>query len=822
VPKSATSPTTAFSRRHGPVVEELGYPSRFVRGRIDPAPAVCLVPPRPFGDLGTAGTQRICDLVTTTWQRSETTTARHRKATALVLDYLASFPGQTWQQRLDASPLAVDELATDLPAGWAADATVLKAGLRVLYCLRVLQPSAATFLTHGLTDYAESFRAAQGDERLDTFFQHVNAYTDVTWLHRQEAAVDICRVLTVQGVAFADLTPAALLHYANEVRRLNRRGPRRAHQRTRFPGLTAWNVLHAMGQFPSTTPSTMREALLRGQLSVEELVDRYTISDQAVRQLLIDYLQRRKADCDYATINHLARLLASHFWAGIERINPGQVDLRISPETYQAWRQSITTYTLAGQQKERTNQDDIVIAVRSLYLDLHTWAAAEPERWAIWVAPCPVPPGELRGGAARRRRVGERSADRTRVRQPRQPALVAHVEAGLEHAQAVLEQAGHVPCGDEFTVNGRVYRRVFTASDRRVARHETPPLRAIEKATGALINLVEEEEEAFWTWAAVQTLRHSGVRIEELLELTHLSIRQYQRENGEVIALLVIAPSKTDRERVIPISAELFHVIAQIIRRQTRNDVPIPPIRRFDPHDKLWSIPLPFLFQRVYGTRRAVFTTQTIASMLTRRCQELAQTNPAFLGLKFTPHDFRRIFTTELVNSGLPIHIGAALLGHLDIRTTRGYVAVFDEDVVRHSLEFFARRRALRPPEEYRDPTDTEWAEFEGHFDKRKVELGSCARPYGTPCQHEHACIRCPMLHVNPKMIGRIDELETDLLARRDRAETEKWAGEIDGIDLTLTFLRSKREEAERLTRRPPIDLGFPAPRTPSPKEASS
>ncbi|MEU7524172.1 hypothetical protein AB0A74_00380 [Saccharothrix sp. NPDC042600] len=32
----------------------------------------------------------------------------------------------------------------------------------------------------------------------------------------------------------------------------------------------------------------------------------------------------------------------------------------------------------------------------------------------------------------------------------------------------------------------------------------------------------------------------------------------------------------------------------------------------------------------------------------------------------------------------LPIHIGAALLGHLNIRTTRGYVAVFDKDIVRH------------------------------------------------------------------------------------------------------------------------------------------
>lgn len=35
------------------------------------------------------------------------------------------------------------------------------------------------------------------------------------------------------------------------------------------------------------------------------------------------------------------------------------------------------------------------------------------------------------------------------------------------------------------------------------------------------------------------------------------------------------------------------------------------------------------------------------------------------------------------MNNGLPIHIGAALLGHLNLQTTRGYVAVFNEDVVR-------------------------------------------------------------------------------------------------------------------------------------------
>ena len=68
------------------------------------------------------------------------------------------------------------------------------------------------------------------------------------------------------------------------------------------------------------------------------------------------------------------------------------------------------------------------------------------------------------------------------------------------------------------------------------------------------------------------------------------------------------------------------------------------------------------------------------------------------------------------------------------------------------------------------------------------------------------------MLHVNPKMLARLDELETDLLDRRTHAETEGWAGEIDGIDMTLTFLRAKRDDTQRRPRRPSVDLGILRP----------
>jgi len=292
------------------------------------------------------------------------------------------------------------------------------------------------------------------------------------------------------------------------------------------------------------------------------------------------------------------------------------------------------------------------------------------------VAPCPVPPAELRGLGKRRRRSNERSADRTRQRQPLLPILVRYVENRYDHARALLDRARHAAIEESFVLSGRSYRRIVTpavAHKHRNHAHEIPAL-VLDEATGKLIRIEHDEDEAFWDWACIETLRHSGVRIEELCELTHLSVRQYQRSNGEVIALLVVAASKTDRERVIPMSAELFHVIASVIRRHTCQGTTVPLLSRFDPHDKVWSAPMPFLFQRRRGTGRSVISPQTVLQRLKRLCAELASQHPAFATTPFTPHDFRRIFATELANSGLPIHIGAALLGHLNVQTTRGYV----------------------------------------------------------------------------------------------------------------------------------------------------
>jgi hypothetical protein len=120
------------------------------------------------------------------------------------------------------------------------------------------------------------------------------------------------------------------------------------------------------------------------------------------------------------------------------------------------------------------------------------------------------------------------------------------------------------------------------------------------------------------------------------------------------------------------------------------------------------SDPMPFLFQRHTGAVPRVISPATVLVMLRRRCAELAEQHPSFRATSFTPHDFRRLLATDLVNNGLPIHIGAALLGHLNLQTTRGYVAVFNEDVVRHYQEFLDRRRQARSADEYKPVTNSE------------------------------------------------------------------------------------------------------------------
>ena len=393
---------------------------------------------------------------------------------------------------------------------------------------------------------------------------------------------------------------------------------------------------------------------------------------------------------------------------------------------------------------------------------------------------------------------------RTRELAPMLPALVAATERQRAHASAVLASALATPGEHTFEVDGERITRLSLATDpQRGGTGRPGVVYAVTAGDTKRRNLTLEDENAFWSWALIEVFRHTGARIEEVLELTHANFSAYRLPTtGEIIPMLQINPSKTDRERLLVISPELAEVLAAIIKRVSNGRPALPLVTRYDHYERRHSPPLPYLFQRPWGLTNQTFSHGRVGDLLDRTLTTSGLTGHDAQPLRFTPHDFRRIFATEAVAAGLPVHIAAKLLGHQTLNTTQGYIAIYERDVIEHHRAFIERRRALRPTDEYRDVTDDEWDEFIGHFEKRKVELGTCARPYATPCVHEHACIRCPMLRPDPAQQHRLIEIIENLHNRRGEAHHQGWHGEIDGLEISIAGANHKLQAIQRTIAR--------------------
>jgi hypothetical protein len=174
------------------------------------------------------------------------------------------------------------------------------------------------------------------------------------------------------------------------------------------------------------------------------------------------------------------------------------------------------------------------------------------------------------------------------------------------------------------------------------------------------------------------------------------------------------------------------------------------------------------------------------------------------------------MFITDAILNGLPPHIAQVIAGHHDINVTMGYKAVYPQEAIEAHLAFLARRRSLRPSDEYRIPTDEEWQEFLGHFERRKVSIGTCARAFSTPCIHEHACVRCPMLWPDPDQKPRLIDIRDNLTDRIAEAEREGWSGEAEGLQISLSGANEKLNQIESHSHHPTIIHIGPKPNGPA------
>ena len=128
---------------------------------------------------------------------------------------------------------------------------------------------------------------------------------------------------------------------------------------------------------------------------------------------------------------------------------------------------------------------------------------------------------------------------RTRQRLPVLPALVSWVTAERARTAELLAATERIQPGDLFTTASQTLRRAVMKTK------TTGRIRAEYPDSGRRRNLTFEEHRGFWTWAMVKVLRHTGVRIEELTELSHHSLIQYRLpDTSELIPLLQITPSR--------------------------------------------------------------------------------------------------------------------------------------------------------------------------------------------------------------------------------------------------------------------------------------
>jgi integrase len=738
-----------------------------------------------------------------------------------LVHWLEDQPGGTWQERWVASGadaagnLAWRELAASWlrAAGWASgnprtDFIALGRGVLPLICGDVIRPSLSWLLAPETPKNLAAEMARSRDPGGFAALAALSRTDPASAATKDLAARRIATILAAKGGVIADTTVGDCLELLGALAA----GSGGSNTSPYF-----YQLLHALGVFPATAPPTVRAFRTPGQLTAEQLVDRYPVACQPIRALIVDYLRERQPAVDHATLRSLSRALAGLFWRDLERHHPGISSLRLAPGVAAAWKQRVTVKTLrtigpGGQVTEsavpRHDGMNTLAMVRAFYLDIAQWAVDDPARWGPWAVPCPIRDEEMSRKKERSHRKS-RMDQRTRERLPVLPALAATVDAARERAAQTLQAALAAPPGTEFTTAGQTLRRPAMTRKATSARAW-----AEDPATGKRRDLTLEEHRAFWTWAAVDVFRLTGIRIEELTELSHHSFVQYrQPATSELIPLLQIAPSKTDQERLLVISPELADVLSAIIGRIRDSNGTVPLVVAYDIHERVWNPPMPLLFQRQIGVEHRPLTAHAIRALLNTALAGAGLTDASGKPLNFTPHDFRRLFITDAVMNGMPPHIAQLVAGHRDINTTMGYKAVYPEEVINAHRAFIARRRATRPSEEYRVPSDEEWEDFLGHFERRRVALGDCGRAYGTSCIHEHSCVRCPLLRVFPDQRPRLVDIRDNLTVRIDEAQREGWLGEAEGLKVSLGAANAKLAQVDRLAARrtAAVGLGMPA-----------
>jgi hypothetical protein len=324
----------------------------------------------------------------------------------LLLDWLAGFDGDSWQQRwmasgADAAGRSWSGLVQFRGVNKQYRTTQMTGAVARLILLDAIRPSYSWLYNSFAGTLYERFREIRDPEgfaALDIVCTQTTPRFTPT--DRRTAYVQLSRILIRTGGRLVDISLDECVEAS------------RAQLEHAKKNYTHWYpLLRQAGILPDSTPPTMQSATRRGQLSIAELVDAQDIQCRPVRDLFVDYLHERAPGLDYSSLVALVSKIVRLFWRDLEIHEPGIDSLHLTDDVARRWKQRLSEVRHGRQRIGQPRQDLAanLMAVRAFYADLTHWALEDPARWAVWVAPSPVTSRDLVGMGKQRQRAVART-----------------------------------------------------------------------------------------------------------------------------------------------------------------------------------------------------------------------------------------------------------------------------------------------------------------------------------------------------------------------------------------------------------------------------
>jgi integrase len=274
---------------------------------------------------------------------------------------------------------------------------------------------------------------------------------------------------------------------------------------------------------------------------------------------------------------------------------------------------------------------------------------------------------------------------------------------------------------------------------------------------------------------AITVLRHTGIRIGELLDLEVNHLVDY----GASGTWLRVPLAKLHNERSVPLDDTALEALDEWLSQRQ--------MQRARPHPRDGHL-ADFIF---------VAKGRRLGPARIQRGFRDAVTATSLLGpdgkpLKVTAHQMRHTWATELANAGMSIQALMTLLGHRSPEMTIRYARLASpalKTAYDQAARQVARRIPVAPTGKPAVPDRVEWLAAE--MLKTRVAHGYCSRDLvAEACAYANICETCPNFATTPEFRPAIEAQLTDVQALRDDAEHRGWATETARHDRVLASLR--------------------------------